>query len=86
MLKLNQPYIEWSDGLLGTNYAPVDRQHQWLLTIINILIHICSENTMQINIVDVLEALYDYSSIHFVEEERIFMNSPYPLKLELFQS
>lgn len=36
MLKLGQPYIEWSDGILSTGYLPIDRQHQWLLTIVNI--------------------------------------------------
>ena len=36
MLHLNQPYIEWSDGILSTGYLPIDRQHQWLVTIVNI--------------------------------------------------
>ena len=36
MLSLKQPYIEWSDGILSTGYHPIDRQHEWLLTIVNI--------------------------------------------------
>ena len=36
VLSQNQPFIDWSPGLLGTNYGPVDRQHQWLLTLVNI--------------------------------------------------
>ena len=41
MLKLHQPYIEWSDGILSTGYLPIDRQHQWLLTIVNISLWAC---------------------------------------------
>lgn len=40
MLKLHQPYIEWSDGILSTGYLPIDRQHQWLLTIVNISLRV----------------------------------------------
>ena len=36
MQQLGQPYIEWSDGILSTGYNLVDRQHHWLLTIVNI--------------------------------------------------
>lgn len=81
MLKLNQPFIDWSDGLLGTQFAPVDRQHQWLLTLVNILIHICSNNVMKISVQDVIDALFDYACIHFTEEELFFIKSPYPLLL-----
>lgn len=83
MIKLNQPFIEWSDGLLGTQYSPVDRQHKWLLTMINVLIHICSNNVLQINLIDVLEALYDYTCIHFAEEEMIFMDVIYPFLFQM---
>ena len=78
MLQLGQPFIDWSEGLLGTGFNPVDSQHQWLLTIVNVLIHVCMQNTMQINLVDVLDALCDYTCIHFTEEEMLFMNNPYP--------
>ena len=40
MLNLHQPYIEWSDGILSTGYLPIDRQHQWLVTILNISLFI----------------------------------------------
>ena len=36
MISLKQPYIEWSESILSTGYQPIDRQHEWLLTIINI--------------------------------------------------
>lgn len=78
MLQLGQPFIDWSNGLLGTGYNLVDNQHQWLLTIVNVLIHVCTKNTMQINLDDVLDALCDYTCIHFTEEEMLFMNNPYP--------
>ena len=78
MRKLNQPFINWSDGLLATHYEPIDHQHQWLLTLINLLIHICTDNILQIHLQDVVEALYDYTCIHFTEEEIVFMNIPYP--------
>ncbi|KAK8796163.1 hypothetical protein WA171_004125, partial [Blastocystis sp. BT1] len=76
MLQLGQPFIDWSNGLLGTGYNLVDNQHQWLLTIVNVLIHVCTKNTMQINLDDVLDALCDYTCIHFTEEEMLFMNNP----------
>ena len=92
MLKLGQPYIEWSDGILSTGYLPIDRQHQWLLTIVNIslfilatlpsphvLIHVNTGNQVEININDELDALCDYAWIHFTEEEALFMNNEYPL-------
>ncbi|KAK8816049.1 hypothetical protein WA556_000995, partial [Blastocystis sp. ATCC 50177/Nand II] len=75
MLKLHQPYIEWSDGILSTGYLPIDRQHQWLLTIVNVLIHVNTGNQVEISINDVLDALYDYAWIHFTEEEELFMNN-----------
>lgn len=78
MIKLNQPFIDWSDGLLGTNFAPMDHQHQWLLMLVNILIHICSNNVLKITVNDVIDVLLDYTYIHFTEEEMLFMNSPYP--------
>lgn len=83
MLQLGQPFIDWSDGLLKTGFSPIDCQHQWLLSIVNILIHVCMGNTMQINLVDVLDALYDYTCIHFTEEELLFMNNLYPFLLSL---
>ena len=78
MLQLGQPFIDWSEGLLGTGFSPVDSQHQWLLTIVNVLIHVCTNNVMQINLGDVLDALCDYTCIHFTEEEILFMSHPYP--------
>ena len=63
MLQLGQPFIDWSNGLLGTGYNLVD---------------VCTKNTMQINLDDVLDALCDYTCIHFTEEEMLFMNNPYP--------
>ncbi|KAK8812728.1 hypothetical protein WA538_004585 [Blastocystis sp. DL] len=91
MLNLHQPYIEWSDGILSTGYLPIDRQHQWLVTILNIslcsflsipsfyvIIHVNTGNQVRISISDVLDALHDYAWIHFTEEEALFMNNPYP--------
>ena len=91
MLNLHQPYIEWSDGILSTGYLPIDRQHQWLVTILNIslcsflsipsfyvIIHVYTGNQVRISISDVLDALHDYAWIHFTEEEALFMNNPYP--------
>lgn len=79
MIRSNQPFIAWSDGLLSTNHSVIDRQHQWFLTLINLLIHISNGNSLQINLLDVLGAIKDYSCIHFTEEELLFMNEPYPL-------
>lgn len=79
MIRSNQPFITWSDGLLSTNHSVIDRQHQWFLTLINLLIHINNGNSLQINLLDVLGAIKDYSCIHFTEEELLFMNEPYPL-------
>lgn len=91
MRKLNQPYIDWSDGILSTGYLPIDRQHHWLLTIVNIsfdiivvvpwlyiIIHISMGNQVHIHIADVIDALSDYAWIHFTEEEELFMNNEYP--------
>lgn len=91
MRKLNQPYIDWSDGILSTGYLPIDRQHHWLLTIVNIsfviivvepwwyiIIHISMGNQVNIHIADVIDALSDYAWIHFTEEEELFMNNEYP--------
>ena len=80
MKYLGQPYIEWSDQLLGTHCRPVDYQHQWLLLLVNLLIHICSQNDMHINALDIVNAFCDYALIHFTEEELLFMDNPYPFK------
>lgn len=78
MISLKQPYIEWSESILSTGYQPIDRQHEWLLTIINVIIHVNTGNQADICISDVLDALSDYAWIHFTDEEGIFMNNPYP--------
>ena len=75
MLHLNQPYIEWSDGILSTGYLPIDRQHQWLVTIVNVIIHVNTGNQVHICVSDVIDALHDYAWIHFTEEEALFMNN-----------
>ena len=78
MVRLNQPFITWSDGLLATNNDIINRQHQWFVTLINILIHLCYENTLQVNLIDVLKAIQDYACIHFTEEELLFLHHSYP--------
>lgn len=78
MKYLGQPYIEWSDQLLGTHSPLIDYQHQWLLLLVNLLIHICSQNDMHINALDIVDAFCDYAFIHFTEEELLFMDNPYP--------
>lgn len=45
------------------------------------LIHVNTGNQVEININDVLDALYDYAWIHFTEEEELFMNNEYPFPL-----
>ena len=81
MARLGQPFIIWSDGLLATNNDIIDRQHQWFLTLINILIHVFNGNTLQVKFIDVLKAIQEYACIHFTEEELVFMNNSYPCKV-----
>ena len=78
MVRLGQPFITWSDGLLATNNDVIDRQHQWFLTLINLLIHIYTGNSLQVKLIDVLKEIQNYACIHFTEEELLFMNHPYP--------
>lgn len=47
------------------------------------LIHVNTGNQVEINISDVLDALYDYAWIHFTEEEELFMDNEYPCLLPL---
>lgn len=85
MARLGQPFITWSDGLLATNNNIIDLQHQWFLTLINIMIHLCNGNTLQVKLIDVLKAIQEYACIHFTEEELLFMNHSYPCNVNYIE-
>ncbi|KAK8805729.1 hypothetical protein WA158_002385 [Blastocystis sp. Blastoise] len=73
MINKNYPFIEFSQELLGVNHQVIDLQHQWLVTLLNVLnCIILDDNNLGINMNDIFTALRDYSALHFFEEEQIF--------------
>lgn len=75
---VDYPFIEFSYELLGCNHPVIDLQHQWLVTLLNVLnCVILDNNNLGIDMNDIFTALRDYSALHFYEEEQLFIKAEY---------
>ena len=63
---------------LLTGNATIDAQHRQLIQAINDLLAACSEGRGRTELTKTTQFLYDYTSRHFADEEKLQMQSHYP--------
>ncbi|MEG0215404.1 MAG: hemerythrin family protein, partial [Hungatella sp.] len=63
---------------LETGNATIDTQHRQLIQAINDLLAACSVGQGRTSLESTTKFLYDYTSKHFADEERLQLQSGYP--------
>ena len=63
---------------LATGNATIDAQHKELITAMNNLLDACSKGKGRDNLSSTAKFLYDYTSRHFADEEKLQIASNYP--------
>ena len=66
------------DKSLETGNLSIDTQHKSLITAINELLEACSQGKGRIEVSKTLNFLQDYVVKHFVDEEKLQLQSAYP--------
>ena len=73
---VSQPIASWRPDL-SVNVAFIDKQHQFLINLIN-RVHDAIENADAAEIVEALLDMQQYTRVHFAEEEELMRKYDYP--------
>jgi len=70
--------IEWRDALSVDNNGPIDRDHKYLIKLINELGEFKAQSSRNIKFNDILSELKTYTIVHFAREEKLQKAANYP--------